>query len=81
MAVPLIHFFFYACASGCVKERERGGKIVSEFLPLCPSPLELIAFSPLSKPKKETGTEVTHTQRDNVISQLFPPSPVTVTTD
>lgn len=80
MAVPLIHFFFL-CMCEWMCERERGGKIVSEFLPLCPSPLELIAFSPLSKPKKETGTEVTHTQRDNVISQLVPPSPVTVTTD
>lgn len=74
-------FFLYACACICVKERERGGKIVSGFLSLCPSLLELIAFSPLSKPRKETGTEVIHTQRENVISQLVPPSPFTLTTD
>lgn len=52
MAVHLIHLCVLIGVCVCVREKERGGKVFSGFLSLCPLLFALIVFPPLSDPWK-----------------------------
>lgn len=78
-AVDLIHL---CVLIGGLFVRERGGKVFSGFLSLCPLLFELIVFSPRSDPwKRDRDRDHINSRGKNFISQLVLPSPFTVTTD